>query len=817
MKEDVRHALRQLRRSPAFAAIAIATMAIGIGANTAIVSLVNGILLRPLAYADPSRLMFLTTKDLGPVSVPEYLEFRELNHSFAEVGAFRTGEVNLSSEDRALRVRSAHVDAHLLNALGVTPAQGRGFSIQDSVAISAALPGSSAVTQPVALVSYTLWRSAFAGRPLVGRQIDIDGRHVEIVGVMPRDADLMDYHPDVWLPLGFTADELRARNNHNLFLIGRLNADAAIANAKTDLSELATRQTLPGGVASAGNGGHVGHALSLVPLADQILGHAGRSLWLLQTAAGLLLLLACVNVANLLLARAEARRREFAVLTALGASRRRLFRKVLTESTILALCGGVLGVPLAHVALDALIRAYPGSLPRLDEVTIDLRVLLVSMAVSTLCGLVFGIVPMAQSKVNTPAEMLKSGSRGSTGTSRRRLRRLLVIAETAFAVVIVVAAGLLVRTVWNLTTADAGFDRSRLMTFSVTLPRAGFKTLDRVRAYQRIVEGLRALPAVEAASAMSLLPLDRQFLQNATELTGSTYQPAQSVAVDYQRVMSGFFETTRIPILQGRGFQSTDTAAESGMAVINETMARLYWPGRSPVGQHVRPGGTTPWFTVIGVTKNVTQAALDQPVGPEAYLLIDQLATDSPTTWVAISPTTMHVVFRTTLSAAALTPSITRVVRDISPAVPVVKLREMEDVVSDSIRRPRLLAQLVATFGLLALLLAAIGTYGVLSYGVTAHRREIGVRMALGATRSDVIGEVLTDGLLMTAIGLGVGTAGALGLARTMTPFLFNVSSTDIRTFVVTSLTLAIVATIAAGLPAWRASRVDPNVVLREE
>jgi predicted permease len=813
---DVRHGLRQLRRSPGFAAITIATMAIGIGANTAIVSIVNGVLLRPLAYVDPSRLMFLTTKELGPVSVPEYLEFQALNHSFSDVGAFRTGEVNLSADDRARRVRSAFVDAHLLSVLGLRPAQGRGFTNRDTVAIAAALPGASALAQPVALVSYTLWQSAFGGRPILNHQIDIDGRHVEIVGIMARDADVVDYHPDVWLPLGFSTDELRARNNHNLVLIGRLKND--IASAKSELSDLAGRQAArAGGTPRGTNDGHTVHALLLVPLADQILGHAGQSVWLLQTAAGLLLLLACVNVANLLLARAEVRRREFAVLTALGAGRGRLFRKVLTESTILALCGGMLGVVLARGALDVLIHAYPSSLPRLEQVTVDVRVLIVSFVIATLCGLAFGIVPMAPSNGTAPSEILKSGSRGSAGVSRRRARRALVIAETALAVVIVVAAGLLLRTVWNLTKADAGFDRSRLVTFSVTLPRTAFNNLDRVRAYQEIVEKLRAVPGVTAASAMSLLPLDRQFLRNATELTGSTYQPTQMVPIDYQRVMSGFFEATRVPILQGRGFQPADAADPGGVAVINETMARIYWGGRNPIGQHLRPGGTTPWFTVIGVAKDVKQAAIDQPVGPEAYLLIDQLATDSPTTWVAISPTTMHLVVRTVLPPASLAPSIARVVRGISPNVPVAKLRDMEDVLSESIRRPRLLAQLVSTFGVLALLLAAIGTYGVLSYAVTAHRREIGVRMALGAGRYDVIGQVLKDGLLMTSIGLGAGIAAALGLAHLMKPLLFDVSSTDGATLAAVALTLAIIAAIAAGLPAWRASRVDPNIVLREE
>jgi predicted permease len=825
---DTRHAVRSLRRSPVFTVVALLTLALAIGANTAIFSIVNGVLLRPLAYPRPAELVYLDALPQLPVSVAEYLEFQQFNRSFSDVGAFRLGEANLMAGDRALRVRSAIVDAHLLTALDVRPVQGRLFTSIDSVASAAALPGGSAVTAPAALLSYEFWQSAFGAQPIVGHRVDVDGRRLEVVGIMAPGIDLMDTHPEIWLPLGFTDGERRARNNHNLALIGRLKEGVTVASAQAELNALlATWAGRAGITPGDGHAGHVfvppapgkaGHALRMTALADRILGRAGRSIWVLQAAVGLVLLIACVNVANLLLARAETRQREFAVLTALGAGRGRLLRKAMTESLILSVAGGALGVLLARASVEALIRAYPASLPRIGDVTVDGTVVLVSVAVAVGCGLLFGLAPMLiHTRADATAEILKSGPRGSSGTARHHLRRAFVVAQTALAVIVIVGAGLLLRTVHNLTAVDAGFDRSRLVTFSITLPRASFDVLGRVHAYQRIVEHLRAVPGVLGASAMTSLPLDRPFLANQTEIANHAAASGPLIAIDYQRVMSGFFDTTGIPIVQGRGFEHHDaTTPEGRVVVVNETLAHTYWNGRNPIGQQLRPATTKPWFTVIGVAKDVKQSGVDQPVGAEAYLLVDQLATASPTAWVAISPTTMHVVVRTTLPMAALAPSIARVVRDVAPAVPVARLREMDEVFTESIRRPRLLAQLVGAFGILALLLAAIGTYGVLSYMVTERRREIGIRMALGATRSRVLAEVIEHGLVLTTIGIGAGLAGALGLNRLLASLLFGVDASDAGTLAAVILTIAMVAGVACWLPAWRASRLDPNLVLKD-
>ncbi len=476
---DLRHGVRALRRAPGYSAVVILTLALAGGANTAIFSIVNGVLLRPLDYPRPGQLMYLTSRlpRLGfsefPVSVPEYLEFRQFNRSFREVGAFRSGESNLVAGDRAQRIRSATVDAHLLNTLGVETAQGRLFTTGETD-----LPQ----PPPVAVISYELWQSAYGARTVVGSSAEVDGRRLQIVGVMARGADLMDSRPEIWLPLGFADDERRARNNHNLYLIARLKDASTPASAQAELNALNETWGVRAGITpGSGDAGHVfippakaqgGHILQMKPLADQILGRVSRSIWVLQAAVGLVLLIACANVASLLLARAETRQHEMAVLAALGASCGRLVRKALIESVIIAVAGGALGVILARAILDTLVRTFPASLPRLGEVKVGSTVMLASLAAAVVCGLLLGLGYMINPLTNSTAEILKSGSRGLTGRSRRQVRRVLVITETALGVMVIIGALLLIQTVQNLNAVDAGFDRLRLFAFSITLPPA---------------------------------------------------------------------------------------------------------------------------------------------------------------------------------------------------------------------------------------------------------------------------------------------------------------------------------------------------------
>jgi predicted permease len=389
------------------------------------------------------------------------------------------------------------------------------------------------------------------------------------------------------------------------------------------------------------------------------------------------------------------------------------------------------------------------------------------------------------------------------------------MAETALAVIVVVGAGLLLRTVHNLTAVDVGFDRTRLVTFSISLPRASFDLLPRARAYQQLVEQLRAVPGVEAASAMTGLPLERPVISNQTEIANSSAPMASIAPIDYQRVMTGFFETTGIPVVRGRGFQAADAASAGGVTLVNETLAKTYWQGTEPIGQRLRPGGTMPWFTVIGVVKDVKQTGVDEPVRAEAYMLIDQVATDKPVNFLGFTPTTMNVVLRTALPMSTLAPTIARVVRDLDPRVPVAGLRDMDAVFSDSIRRPRLLAQLLTAFSVLALALAAIGTYGVLASLVTERRRDIGIRLAIGADRWRVLGQIMRQGLQLAAAGLLLGLVGSVALNRLLAALLFGVDPIDPVTMSAVTVMVVSVAAVACWLPAWRASRLDASAILR--
>ena len=835
--QDIRYALRQLRRAPGFTAVAVLTLALGIGANTAIFSIVNGVILRPLAYPKPEQLMFLTTQ-FSPgspqfaVSPPEYMEFREINRSFSAVGAYRTGEVDLTGGDRPQRVRAAFVDEHLLNALGMQPVHGRLF-------VSGETDVSTGPPPALVILSHELWQTAFGGQPIVGQTIEVSRRRGEVLGIMPPGADLMDSRAEIWLPLGLNPANREIRGNHSLFLVGRLKDGVTAQSAQTELDNLIENWGERVGIKPGGTGaaGHVfaplgpagGHILQMKPVQDEIVGSASRSIWVLQAAVVLVLLIACANLANLLLARAETRQRELAVRTALGASRGRLLRQFMTEGVLLSIAGGALGLWLARSGVQALIRAYPTTLPRTNEVAIDPLVLLFTIGVSTAAGVLFGLAPIMHTRVNGLPNALKEGAgRSGAGAVRHRIRGGLVTAEVALAVMLVIGAGLLARTVYNLTTVDAGFDRSHLVTFSMTLSPVNYPLPSaRAQMFQRLLEKLRAVPGVQAATAMTGLPPSRPLNAQDTDIENYTAPPegpGENVAY-YQNVMADYFETMGIPIVQGRSFQPADAASSGMVAVVNETLVNTFWKGQNPIGQRLRPccfpgaasaSDQVPWFTVIGVAKDVKQGGVDQKAGTEFYQLIDQRAAAMPPPF-RNAPATMNVVLRTTLPLAALAQTLARVVREVDRTVPIVRLRDMEGVFAETIQRPRLLAQLVGAFAGLALLLAVIGTYGVLSYMVTARRREIGIRLALGANRSRVQLHVMKQGLLLTAIGLVVGLAGALGVNRLIQSLLFGVQPTDVPTMAAVAATITLVAAMASWLPAWRASRLDPNVVLRDE
>jgi predicted permease len=841
LRQDLRLAIRSLLRAPAFTVVTILTLALGIGANTAIFSIVNGVILRPLGYPKPEQLMYLTTQfpafgfDQFWVSPPEYFEFRELNQSFAAVGAYTTGEVNLTAGDRPLRVRSASVDDSLFTALGIQPLAGRLFAKGEADLVPPPNPTGPVPLPPICVLSYDLWQSAFGGSTnVIGQMVEINGLRREVIGIMPPGADVMDNRTEIWMPIGLNPSNRLNRGSHFLYLIGRLKDGVSEIQAKNELTALVQSwaertgvknhvfSPLPSDPGARKQNPGAGHLLQMHPVQEQIVGGASRAIWVLQAAVGFVLLIACANLANLMLARAETRHREFAVRTALGAGRGRLVRQFMTEGVLLSVMGGVLGLVLARAGVQALIRLYPTSLPRTAEVTVDPAVLLFTLGVSVLTGIIFGLAPLMHTRVKGLALALKEGgAKGATGAARHHVRRGLVMAEVALAVTLVIGAGLLIRTVYNLSKVDAGFDRSRLVTFQLSLAAADYpQPAQRAQMFQRLSERLRGVAGIEGVSAMTGLPPNRPLNANDTDIGNYTAPPEGPFEnVDYyQAVMTNYFETMGIPIVQGRSFVPSD-AVSGPVVIVNETLVNTFWKDRNPIGQTLKPGfgpfNQVPDFTVIGVAKDVKQAGVDKKTGTEIYTLIDQAALAQPPINF-VSPT-LHIVLRTTLPPATLRTQLETTVREVDPSVPIVRLREMDRVFDASIERPRLLAQLLGGFAGLALLLAAIGTYGVLSYMVAERRREIGIRMALGADQGNVLGQVMKQGLTLTAVGIVAGLAGAFALNRVIASMLFGVEPTDPMTMAAVVATITLVAAIACWLPAWRASRVDPNIVLRDD
>src|SRR5689334_9669938 len=819
---DVRYAARNLARTPGFALVTILTLALGIGANTAIFSVVDAVLLRPLGYPRPDELVYISSQfpsmgfDQFWVSPPEFFELQERARSFSSIGAYATGQVNLTAVDRPRRVQVAQASAELFRALGVAPAEGRVFDPSET------RPGGA----QVAILSNEIWRSAFGARPIVGQQAEIDGVRRTIVGVMPPRFDVADQRIEVWLPLVLDPANRRNRSNHYLYLIGRLRGGVTVARARAELETLLgnwqrsiTGSDNPPREQRVHTPDQANHRLRFDPLQAQIVGGARTSVWVLQGAVVFVLLIACANLANLLLARAESRHKEFAVRAALGAGRARLLRQFMVEGCVLSCTGAVLGLAVAVAGVRALIAAYPDSLPRSAEVTLDLGVLAFTLVVGLATGAIFGLAPLLHLGADATSLALKEGgTRTTAGAGRNRIRRGLVAAEVALAGALVSGAGVLLRTVMNLSSVDTGFNRSRLVTFAVTLPNAKYAKPEQVRGfYTRLLDDLRSIGGVQSVAAMSGLPPLRQVNANDTDIENYTPPPKGPFAnVDYYNlVTAGYVETMGIPVLEGRAFLPTDALGTSVM--INETMARTFYKGTSAIGRRVRPSAPpsfkVPWFTIVGVLKDVKQGGVDKKTGTELYLNFDQITTVNTGYGVG----TMNIVMRTSQAPDTLAPSIRAIVGGLDPTLPIVKLRSVDDVFAESIGRPRLLAQLLGIFAALALLLAAIGSYGVLSYMVTERRREIGIRMALGADRASVLRMVLGQGLRLTLFGILAGLTAAFALNRLIASLLFGVKPTDPATIGGVVLLITTVALIACYLPARGATRVDPMIVLREE
>ncbi|HEX7050808.1 MAG TPA: ABC transporter permease [Longimicrobiales bacterium] len=808
---DLRYALRTLRRTPGFTAVAVLTLALGIGANSAIFSVVNAVLLKPLEYREPERLAFVYSRfptlgfDQFWISPPEYRDLQQRARSFSEIGAWRTTSVSLSGIDEPVRVTAAIATAELFTTLGVPARFGRAFTHEEDA------PG----VAPVVVISSRLWRSVFGGDPgIVGRRIEVNGEPSTVVGVMPNGFDIEEAGVDVWAPVGLPEHPTN-HGSHYLNLVGRLAPDVTFEQARSEMD------VLLGSWREVSASGHVPndstHPIVIEPLRDEVVGDVRPALLILLGAVGFVLLIACANVANLLLARAEGRQKEIAVRAAMGAGRRRLLRQFLTESVVLAAVGGAVGLLLGHWGLRALLATSPDSIPRADSLGLDLSVLLFTLGVALLTGVLFGLAPLLHLTQRAMGAALKDGGQRSTAAAgRQRLRRVLVVSEVALAVVLVVGSGLLLRSLAALQEVDPGFEPEGLLTFEISLPQARYgEPTARAAFLARLVDRLEAIPGIDGAAAMSGLPPVREVNANDTEFEGKQPTPGGPAHnVDYYQTVGGkYFETMGIPMVAGRPFNAGDDGAATPVAIINETLARVFYPDENPLGQRIRPccGDEVPWLTIVGIARDVKQGGLSEETGTELYLHYPQVAA------IGFAPQTMNLVIRTEVPPLSLAAEARRAVRTLDASLPVAHLQTMEANLAGSVDRPRFLALLLTIFAGVALALAAVGTYGVLSYSVAERNKEIGIRMALGAEAGSVRFMVLRDGLAVAGLGLALGLAGALALTRLLSALLFGINSADATTYVAASGVLAAVALAACWIPARRATRVDPMVALRYE
>jgi len=813
--QDLRYAGRLLLRSPGFSLLTILTLALGIGANAAIFSVVDGVLLSPLPYGQPDRLVaaFSQFPSLGFdhfwVSPPEFLDLRDQAKTFAGVGAYATRDVNLEGTTQPVRAAAAAVSAGLFPVLGVAPKRGRVFSAQED------LPNADHVV----VLGEGLWRRAFAGDPgVIGRSVRIDGTARTVLGVMPQGFDVGGQHIELWVPLALDPAHPGGRGSHYLYLIGRLRPGASLEQARSEVEGLLVRwrRERPDGHSLDPER----HRLVIRPLLDELVGDVRGKVLVLAAAVGLVLLIACLNVANLLLARAEARQREIAIRTALGAQRRRLIRQFLTESVLLALLGGGLGLLLAVLGVRAIVALNAASIPRIETVGVDGRVVAFTLGLSVLTGLLFGLAPALHARGATFFAALKQGGqRGTAGTGSQWFRRVLVVSEIALASLLVIGAGLLIKSFWVLQQVRPGFEAKNVLSLQLSLPPASYpEETQPADFFRKLRAQVAALPGVESAATVAGLPPQRDVNANDTEFEGippTKDGPPQNV--DYWQVVSrGYLETLRIPVVAGRSFNAGDDHGTPGVAMVNETMAKVFWPGQSPLGRRVRapgsPGKDNPWLTVVGVVADVKQGGLDQKTGTELYFLQDQ-APEAAYGGVR----TMYLVARTQRDPLSLAAAVRSEIRRLDPSLPISAVRPMETVLFDSVARPRFVMVMVLLFAAVALLLAAVGTYGVLSYAVAQRTREIGVRMALGAQVGQVLRMILGQGALLVGIGLGLGVAGARALRHVLGSLLFGVTATDPLIFAAVAALLAAVSFIACYVPARRAARVDPLVALRSE
>lgn len=807
--QDIRYAARMLGRNPGFAVVAILTLALGIGANTVVFSVVNAVLLRPLPYTQPDRLVKIwgnfagigLPNNLNWISAPEFKDLESQNKSFSHIAAIGTAGFNLNAGGRPQRVEASMVSPSLFPLLGVEAASGRTFLPEESQ------PG----RDKVVVLSYGLWKRGFGGEPgIVGRKLELSGVSYEVVGVMPPGFQYPD-GAEMWVPLAFEPNSLTPNNrgNHGLEVLARVKPGLTLEQARTDMRALTK-------AVEEQNREYpyerVQFAFVLTPLLDEIVADIRKALWILTGAIALVLLIACANVAGLLLVRASSREREIAIRMALGADRRRLLRQLLTESILLALVGGAAGLGVAHWGLGILVGLSATVFPRVGGATIDGTVLAFTLLVSLGTGIIFGMAPAFQSSRGVRHESLKDCARSSTTRlSSQRLRQCLVVAELALSLVLLNGAGLLIRSFLRLQDVDPGFRPDHVLTMRISLPESKYTKPEQVRAFYRdALDRVSALPGVEAAGAINGLPLSTSGSSGTTTMDTQAVAPdLASPEADWRVVTPSYFKALGISLLRGRDFDERDTDVSPPVVVVDETLANTYWPNEDPIGRRLHRGGaksTNPWATVVGVVRHVRCRTLEALSRVQVYW-----PTAQRPAW------SMSLAIRTLSDPSAFAEAVRNQIVAIDPEQPVYRVRTMEEWLEGSLARRRLSMLLLSIFAGAALALSAVGIYGVISYWVSQRTREMGIRMALGAARPDLLRLVLNQSVVLAGAGVALGLIGSLAVNHLISSLLFNVKPNDPLTFLTVAVGLTAVALLASFLPAYRATRVHPIVALRYE
>ena len=813
LRQDVTGAIRGLLKSPGFAAASLITLALGIGATSAIFSVVKAVLMTPLPYAAPERTVQLFTRWIAFektwLADQEVIEFRQMAKTMTAIGAWTAGQQNLTGDGDPLRVGVGFVTANLFDVLGARPFIGRGITPEEDVPNGA----------QVAVLGYPLWQTRYGGdASIVGRTVIINDVPVQVIGVMPEGFRLpTDFTEDaaeptqLWRPMRWDMTQLS--RNHGYYGVATLAPGQTAATVTEELKAICARLTEQGAYHP-----QMQFSAFAVPLDVEIRGGVRPAMWLLIGAVGFLLLIACANVANLLLVRGDARLREMAVRTAVGAAPDRLVRQLLTESVVLALMGALLGLLLAAAGLRTLIAIDPTSLPPLAPVRLDWVVVCFTLGLGVITTMVFGLAPALRTLRVNLVESLREGGQATVGGHRQRLRSALVIAEMTLAVVLVIGAGLMVRSLSALGRIDLGFDPDHVLTMRVSIPATRYDTPEKVIDFFRTLnERVRAMPGVESAGFMRILPLATTIGDFGLDVEGFEETPGNNAKGDWQIVTDGSFEAMGARLLRGRWFTAADTEQSQPIAVINETMARTYWKNpEDAIGGHIKLGGgdpKRPWVTVVGMVADERHNGVTGIVKEKFYIPHSQ--------WhVALNGGVIRggfLVVRTTGDPMALAGPVRSAVRALDGNIPVSNVRPMADVVSTALATPRLTGFLLGTFAAIALTLAAVGIYGVLSYLVARRTHEIGIRLAVGANRSQVLLMVLRQAMTLAGAGITAGIVAALMLTQLMQSLLYEVRPADPATFIAVTAALIVVALAAGALPAWRATRVSPVIALRTE